>query len=74
MSRYAFLKEHATLTDECENDRPEDRSDYSGSNGNETAGKELVLKSAREPLTIRGRSGEKTPVKRLVQVKQAKGR
>ena len=74
MSRYAFLKEHATLTDECENDRPEDRSDYSGSNGNETAGKELVLKSAVEPLTICGKSGEKTPVKWPVQVKQAQSR
>ena len=37
-------------------------------------GKELVLKSAREPLTIRVRPGKKTTVKRLVQVKQVKGR
>lgn len=38
-SPYAFPKEHATSTEERENCRPEDRSAYSGSNGNETTGK-----------------------------------
>lgn len=42
--------------------------------GMKSLGKELVLKSAREPLTIRGQSGEKTPVTWPVQVKQVEGR
>lgn len=42
--------------------------------GMKPLGKELVLKSSPEPLTIRTGSGRKTPVTRPVQVKQAKSR